>query len=303
MPNQVIVFLDAEYEVYFGVLANCLRSEYCIKRVYGIGNADGKVGDYEIIPLNDLQDDEDIYGVIILSNQSDNIRKLVSYILKNVKDEKVYSFQQVPEVLLNDMGKMLFLERIIEMNYPRPAKPHSIGAFTYYQNLQIFDELHSNDYRCTIGKFCAIGPNNVFLLGEEHYLNWGTIYPLDTRYKNMIGMPCNESTFSKGSIEIGSDVWTGYGVTILSGVTIGDGCIVGAGAVVTHSVEPYSILVGNPARVIRKRFSEDIISKMLEMKWWDWDYDRIFCARNLIQSEKIDELYRYYKDVVVDKRT
>ena len=296
MPERVLVFFDAEYEYYYYMLTKSLRSEYQIQKVYGIGNVEGKGGDYEVFSINDFHDEDGIDKVIILSNQVDNIKKLVGYVLTNISDEQVYSFNQVPEVFLTDTGKMLFLEKIIETSYPRLAEPHSLGAFSYYQNLQILDELRSGDYKCIIGKFCAIGPDNVFLLGEEHHIKWGTIYPLDTQYRNMTGIPGNESAFSKGDIVIGNDVWTGYGVTVLSGVSIGDGCVIGAQTVVTHSVEPYSIVVGNPGRVIRKRFSEENISKMLEMKWWDWDYGDIYRARNLIQSEKIDELYKYYKD-------
>lgn len=74
---------------------------------------------------------------------------------------------------------------------------------------------------------------------------------------------------SKYACKIGADVWVGYGAIILSGVTIGDGAIVGAGAVVTKDVEPYTIVAGNPAKVIRKRFTDDQISKLKEIEWWN----------------------------------
>lgn len=298
MSKRIIVFFDAEHLRYFQILTNCLQDGFTITNIYGIGDVEGLAGDYPVLSLKELNDSVKTDEVIILSNQTDNIRKLVGLLLKNIGSEQIFEFMQVPEVFLTDEGKMLFLEQEINSKFPRLAAPNSMGAFTYYQDLQIYDELQNGRSKCTIGKFCALGPSNVFLLGEEHFTSWGTIYPLNTKYNSMIGNYGNESTFSKGSIEIGNDVWTGYGVTLLSGVTIGDGCVIGARAVVTRSVEPYSIVVGNPGRVVKKRFSDEKIEKLIEMKWWDWSYEDIFKAKNIIQSEKIDELYEYYVEHV-----
>ena len=80
---------------------------------------------------------------------------------------------------------------------------------------------------------------------------------------------------SKGKIEIGSDVWIGESVTVLSGVKIGDGCIIGARSVIAKDVPPYAICVGNPARVIRYRFSKENIDKLLQIRWWNWPKERI----------------------------
>ena len=79
----------------------------------------------------------------------------------------------------------------------------------------------------------------------------------------------------KGDINIGNDVWIGYNATMMAGVTIGDGAIIATNATVIKDVEPYSIVGGNPAKEIKKRFSEDIISKLLELKWWNWDIEKI----------------------------
>ena len=79
----------------------------------------------------------------------------------------------------------------------------------------------------------------------------------------------------KGDINIGNDVWIGYNATILAGVTIGDGAIIATNSTVIKDVEPYSIVGGNPANEIKKRFSEDTITKLLELKWWDWDINKI----------------------------
>ena len=82
-------------------------------------------------------------------------------------------------------------------------------------------------------------------------------------------------TASKGKIIIGSDVWIGESVTILSGVKIGDGAIIGARSVIANDVLPYAVMVGNPARIIRFRFIPGIIDKLLKIKWWNWPADRI----------------------------
>jgi virginiamycin A acetyltransferase len=74
-------------------------------------------------------------------------------------------------------------------------------------------------------------------------------------------------------------VWFGTGSVIMPGVSIGDGAIIGAYSIVTKNVEPYTIVAGNPAHLIRKRFTEDVIEKLLQVKWWDWEYDKI--TRNI----------------------
>ena len=85
---------------------------------------------------------------------------------------------------------------------------------------------------------------------------------------------------TKGDIIIGNDVWIGYRAAIMPGVTIGDGAIIGACSVVTRDVPPYSIVGGNPARIIRKRFDEQTIAQLQQLAWWDWPVDKIsrYCA-------------------------
>ena len=80
---------------------------------------------------------------------------------------------------------------------------------------------------------------------------------------------------SRGDVVIGNDVWAGNGAVILSGITIGDGAVIGARAVVTKDVPPYSVVVGNPAEIIKKRFPDEIISGLLDIQWWKWDDSRI----------------------------
>ena len=99
---------------------------------------------------------------------------------------------------------------------------------------------------------------------------------------------------NKGDIVIGSDVWIGYEAVILAGVTIGDGAIIGTKAVVTKDVPPYTIVGGVPARMIRKRFSDEDVKTLQEMKWWDWPVEKISSAIPFIQAGDIDSLKRLH---------
>ena len=105
--------------------------------------------------------------------------------------------------------------------------------------------------------------------------------------------------YSKGNIEIGNDVWIGSDAKFLSGVKVGDGAVIAANSVVVKDVEPYAIYGGNPARLIRYRFSNEEIAKLMEMKWWDWNIDKIIEACDLLQQKNISKLYDYYKNNIL----
>lgn len=150
-----------------------------------------------------------------------------------------------------------------------------------------------NHDKLIIGKFCSIACKAKFLMTSGNhamkslssytfpifYEEWG----LDTAH-------ITEAWDNKGDIIIGNDVWIGYDAVIMSGVKIGDGAIIGTRAVVTKDVPPYSIVGGIPAKVIRKRFSDDIISKLLKLKWWDWPAEKIQANIQHIQPGNVDEL-------------
>ncbi len=135
--------------------------------------------------------------------------------------------------------------------------------------------------------FCSIAEDVTIVLGREHRPDWVTTYPFNIvfdEFKSYKGHPA-----TKGSVTIGNDVWIGTKAFILSGVTIGDGAVIGANSLVATDVEPYTIVAGNPAKVIRKRFNQETIDKLLKIKWWNWDIQRIKDNMHLLLSNKVDE--------------
>ncbi len=126
----------------------------------------------------------------------------------------------------------------------------------------------------TIGRYCSIADGTELFLGGNHRLDWVTTYPL----RAVLGLPGaleDGHPSSKGSISIGSDVWVGNDVRILSGVRVGDGAALGAGAVISRDVRPYAVVAGNPAREIRRRFSNPTIAALQRIAWWNWEDDLV----------------------------
>lgn len=144
-----------------------------------------------------------------------------------------------------------------------------------------------------IGKFCSIACGAKFLFASANHTQTSvSTYPFPIFFEEW-DLDIGDVTSAwdhKGDIVIGNDVWIGYEAVIMAGVTIGDGAIIGARAVVTKDVPPYTIVGGVPAREIRRRFSDDVIARLLELKWWDWPAEQI--QRNIknIQSGRLDLL-------------
>lgn len=131
-----------------------------------------------------------------------------------------------------------------------------------------------------IGAYCSIADGVQIFLGGEHRTDWVSTYPFSVFWpsaRTISGHPA-----SKGCVIIGNDVWIGTEAVILSGVTIGDGAVIGARSVVTRDVPPYAVVAGNPARLVKRRFDEETVSKLLEIKWWEWDNARIEQALPLL---------------------
>ena len=161
-----------------------------------------------------------------------------------------------------------------------------IGDYTYYDDVDGADQFekhvtHFYDFigdRLIIGKFCAIAKGVEFVMnGANHRMNGVTTYPfyvIGGDWGSAIA-PVKDELPLKGDTVVGNDVWIGQHVTIMPGVHIGDGAIIGANSVVASDIPPYAVAVGNPCRVVRMRFDDEFIAYLLELKWWDWNIERI----------------------------
>jgi len=141
--------------------------------------------------------------------------------------------------------------------------------------------------RVIIGNFASVAPDADFYVGGQHRTEWVSQYGL----RAMLDLPgAHEDGFThgRGDIVIGSDTWVTNGCTVMSGVTIGDGAVVGTKAVVTKDVRPYAIVVGNPAREIRRRFGDEQVKALLRIRWWDWPTEKVKQHIELICSPDID---------------
>lgn len=167
-----------------------------------------------------------------------------------------------------------------------------IGNYTYYSDLvnnpedfQKNNVLYLDDLcqeKLIIGKYCTIASGAKFLMNaSNHKLDAFTGYPFKifTAKGWGDGERSADDIHFKGDSIIGNDVWIGYEATILPGAKIGNGAIIGARAVVAGTVPPYAVAAGNPARIIRMRFDEEIVNLLLRLKWWDWDPKKL--AENL----------------------
>ncbi len=180
-----------------------------------------------------------------------------------------------------------------------------VGDYTYYEDPdgpERFEEHVTHHYeilgdKLIIGKFCAIAKGIEFVMnGANHRMNSVTTYPFNILGNGWeISTPTLEELPLKGDTVVGNDVWIGQNVTVLPGVRIGDGAIIAANAVVSRDVPAYHIAGGNPCRILRKRFDDDLIAYLLELKWWDWSPEKIFrhldvlCSGDLTKIRSVGE--------------
>lgn len=183
-------------------------------------------------------------------------------------------------------------------NLPKRANVE-IGHYTYYSDNKnspekFYDYIeHHYDFlgdKLIIGKFCAIAEGIKFIMnGANHRMDGFTTYPFyifGDGWEKVT--PRIEQLPFKGDTVIGNDVWIGQNVTIMPGVKIGDGAIIAANSTVVKDVEPYIIVGGNPAKTIKKRFSDDKIELLLRIQWWNWDEKKIF--ENLEELATTDDI-------------
>ena len=174
-----------------------------------------------------------------------------------------------------------------------------IGKHTYIGRDFIVKEglgdakLNQHGIKCTIGNFCSIADYLILYLAFDHDSSILTTFPFHVKWKYSSQV---QPLKSKGSIIIGSDVWIGSHVIIMSGVTIGDGAVIGANSVVTKDVGEYCVAAGNPARTVRKRFTDEQIHHLTKIKWWDWPDETIKANLQYIMSRDTDRFINMFKD-------
>ena len=155
-----------------------------------------------------------------------------------------------------------------------------VGDFTYIADSEF--ESHVTNYypwsrdKLIIGKFCQIAAGVEFMMNDaNHQMNAVTTFPFYTLEGWETNAPDPSEMPFKGDTVIGNDVWIGQNAVILPGVHIGDGAVIGANSVVGSNVAPYTIVIGNPAKVLRKRFDDELTDLLLRFKWWDKSIDEI----------------------------
>lgn len=185
---------------------------------------------------------------------------------------------------IHGYDKLVFLKNFVK------ASNIFVGDYTYFddkrygpEKFEEYNVLYNYDFskvKLVIGKFCAIAAETRFIMTGDHKLDALSTYPFPIfgqgweRAFNVYDLPV------KGDIIVGNDVWFGYDTLTKNGVTIGNGAIIAAGAVIVKDVPAYSIVAGNPAKVVKMRFDDQTIKRLQKIAWWDWDIDKI--NRNLV---------------------
>jgi hypothetical protein len=169
----------------------------------------------------------------------------------------------------------------------------TIGRHTY--GVPIIKTYDLSNTRLVVGSYSALSEEAIGMLGGEHAVDRVTTYPLRMRLK-LPGAGEDGIPVPTGDTVIGSDVWLTMRTFVRSGVTIGDGAIVAAGAVVNKDVPPYAIVGGNPAKVIRYRFTPEQIEALLEIRWWDWPDELVVEATPLLCGTDIDAFIAWARE-------
>ena len=183
-----------------------------------------------------------------------------------------------------------------------------VGEYTYFdgQNFQKH-VTHHYDFigdKLIIGKFCQIGRGVEFIMnGANHQINSVSTYPFYI-FNGWKQDPTNKEDLPyKGDTIIGNDVWIGQNVTFLPGVRVGDGCIIGANSVVASNIPPYSVAVGNPARIVRKRFDDEMIELLEKLEWWNKTPNQIQKIMPLLSNSDIDYVKKGIIQILKENKT
>lgn len=222
-----------------------------------------------------------------------------------------------PGLLCHDMQNIT-LQNAISAFYPDPNNTYPIsgvtrtvylkniitnpqiivGDYTYYDDPEDVGNFEKNVLylfefmgdKLIIGKFCQIAAGVRFIMnGSNHAMDGVSTYPFKV-FGGEWALKDPMRVINKGDTVIGNDVWIGNSATVMQGIKVGDGAIIGTNSLVTKDVAPYTIVGGNPAREIRKRFDDDTIAFLLALRWWDWDVNKITENIGLIANGNIQDL-------------
>jgi len=195
----------------------------------------------------------------------------------------------------NEFSSQLLCETVTHPNI-------SVGTFSYYSGyhhthsfehcVRYLDKKRKDVDKLIIGNYCSIGSGAVFMMAgnQGHRTDWVSTFPF--YYQANIFKDSKNPYKKSGDTVVGHDVWIGSEAMIMAGVTIGSGAVIASRAVVTKDVEPYAVVGGNPAEVIKYRFSDEEIEKLLKLKWWDWSEDKVkervglLCGGDVLNFEK-----------------
>lgn len=209
------------------------------------------------------------------------------------------------KIILNP-DKIFPIDGVDTLTYIKPTikNPNIIvGEFTYFGDVDFESHVtHFYDFngdKLIIGKFCQIAAGVNFIMnGANHQMNAVSTYPFYIFEGWEAKTPVNDKMPLKGDTVIGNDVWIGQNAVILPGVHIGDGAIIGLNSVVGSDVEPYTIVAGNPAKPLRKRFDDEMIELMLKLKWWDKDVDEIKALIPVLVDDDLENVKNKIKILI-----
>lgn len=184
-----------------------------------------------------------------------------------------------------------------------------VGRYSYYSGYYHghgFDECaryllpDEGVDRLIIGSFCSIGSGAAFIMGgnQGHRSDWISTFPFFWMPDVPFFAGAENGFRRAGDTVIGNDVWIGSEAVIMPGVRIGDGAVIGTRSLVTRDVEPYAIVGGNPARLLRKRFGDADIARLLELRWWDWSDAALQAAMPILTSGDVAALHAHWRGIM-----
>lgn len=213
-------------------------------------------------------------------------------IMLQYSDSK-YSLRKFVLKIYNAIKFRYLTDPTIFMNKNPRYRGWDIGHYTYCSTEDPVKVIYYGEkVNLTIGKFCSFAAGVKIFLGGTHRLDWVTTFPFSVFFSELAHI--NGHPTSKGDIEIGNDVWIGESANIMSGIRIGNGAVIAANSVVTKDVPAYTVVAGNPAKIIKIRFDENTIKELEKIAWWNWDINKIKKQGNLLLNENIQEFIKFH---------